>query len=313
MMQSEPFIVVGIDVSKSRLDVATRDEVWSVGNDADAIKSLILRLQALKPNLVVVESTGGLERRVVAEMYAAGLPVALVNPRRVREFARSIGLLAKTDKVDARLLVRFGESIRPQPTRLPTAEEQRLSALLSRRRQVIDMLTMEKNHLFSAHPTTQDSIHKIMDVLEEELDELNHLIEDFIDHTPGFHGKDEILRSVPGIGPVSSAILLADLPELGTLDRKKIAALVGVAPFNNDSGRFRGKRRIRGGRPGIRTVLYMAALTATKFNPIIRSFYEHLLRQGKEKKVSIVACMRKLLTYLNAMIRDMRPWRVSTT
>jgi transposase len=230
MTQNESFIVVGIDVSKSRLDIATWDEVWSVGNDADAIKSLILRLQALSPNLVVVESTGGLERHVVAEMYAAGLPVALVNPRRVREFARSIGLLAKTDKVDARLLVRFGESIKPQPSRLATAEEQRLSALLSRRRQVIDMLTMEKNHLFSAHPTTQDCIHKIMDVLEEELDELNRLIEDLIDHTPGFHGKDEILRSVPGIGPVSSAILLADLPELGTLDRKKIAALVGVAP-----------------------------------------------------------------------------------
>jgi transposase len=311
MSLEEQRIVVGIDVSKARLDIAARGEEWPVTNDLDGIGKLISRLQTLNPGLTVVESTGGLERLVVAEMWAAGLPVALVNPRRVREFGKSIGLLAKTDRIDARLLLRFGEAVKPDPICLPSEEEQKLSALMTRRRQVIEMLTMEKNHLCSSHPAAKESITKIKTVLQQELDELDHQIEDFIDQFPSFKKKDEILRSTPGVGKVTAAILLSDLPELGTLDRKKIAALVGVAPFNNDSGRFRGKRRIKGGRPSVRTVLYMATLSATKFNPVIHTFYEHLVLQGKAKKVAIVACMRKMLIFLNSMIRDMQPWRSS--
>ena len=312
MNQETPEIVVGIDVSKARLDVTAANEEWSASNDIKGISKLITRLKELTPKLVVIESTGGLERAAMAEMSAAGLPVALVNPRRVREFGKSIGLMAKTDKVDAHLLVRFGEAVKPEPTRLPSAEEQRLSALMTRRHQVVDMLTMEKNHLVSAHPATQKSITKVMDALQLELDELNCAIEDFIDHTPDFQQKKEILASTPGVGTVTSAILIADLPELGLLDRKKIAALVGVAPFNNDSGRHHGKRRIKGGRSSIRPILYMAALSASRNNPVIRSFYQHLLLQGKDKKVALVACMRKLLTFLNAMIRDLQPWRPHT-
>lgn len=305
-------IVVGIDVSKARLDVSAANEDWSVSNDIKGIGKLITRLKEISPKLIVIESTGGLERAAVAEMSAAGLPVALVNPRRVREFGKSIGFMAKTDKVDGHLLVRFGESVKPKPTSLPSEEEQRLSALMTRRRQVVDMLTMEKNHLESAHPTTQKSILKVMEALQVELDDLNSAIDDFIDHTPDFQQKKKILTSTPGVGAVTSAILLADLPELGSIDRKKIAALVGVAPFNNDSGRHHGKRRIKGGRACIRPVLYMAALSASRTNPVIRSFYKNLLLQGKEKKVALVACMRKLLTFLNAMIRDMQPWRSCT-
>jgi len=301
-------IVVGIDVSKTRLDIRAMDEDWSVGNDWEGVVKLVAQLQGLQASLVVVESTGGLERLVLTELAAHGVPVVLVNPRRVREFAKSIGLLGKTDKIDARLLVRFGEAVKPEPTRLPSPEEQCLSALMTRRRQVIEMLTMEKNHFYSSHPVAQESITKIMAVLQQELDELNHQIDAFIDEIPLFQKKDEILRSTPGIGKVTAAILLSDLPELGTLDRKKIAALVGVAPFNNDSGHFRGKRRVKGGRPCVRTVLFMATITATKFNPVVRAFYQHLLLKGKLKKVAIVACMRKLLIFLNAMIRDSRYW-----
>jgi len=207
-------MVVGIDVSKARLDIAAAGETWSVANDFDGIGKLRARLQALQPSLVVVESTGGLERPVLAELSSVGIPFALVNPRRVREFAKSIGAEAKTDLLDARLLVRFGEAVKPEPTQLPDADEQRLSALMTRRRQVVDMLTMEKNHLFSAHPAAQESISKIMVILQQELDDLNRAIDDFIDHTPDFQRKEDILRSVPGVGKVTTAILLSDLPEL---------------------------------------------------------------------------------------------------
>jgi transposase len=308
MEQASQGIVVGIDVSKSRLDVAAAGTFWSVPNDFQGIGLLIDRLKPFLPNLVVVESTGGLERGVLAELSAAGIPIALVNPGRVREFAKSIGLLGKTDKIDASLLVRFGEATQPRPTQLPSANEQRLSAWMTRRRQVVDMLTMEKNHLASAHPAVLTSIQNIMGDLQRELDDLNRQIDELIAHHPDFQQKKEILRSTPGVGPVTTAILLSDLPELGSIDRKKVAALVGVAPFNNDSGRHRGKRRVKGGRPSIRKVLYMSTLSATQHNPVIRSFYQHLLSSGKDKKLAIVACMRKLLTFLNAMIRDSCLW-----
>lgn len=302
-------IVVGIDVSKATLDVAAAGEYWSVANDMDGIGHLIERLKSFQPSLVVIESTGGLERAVLAELSATGIPIALVNPGRVREFAKSIGLLGKTDKIDAHLLVRFGEAVKPEPTRLPSNEEQQLSAWMTRRRQVIDMLTMEQNHLFSAHPATRASVEKVITMLQAELGDLNHQIDDFIDQNPAFRQKEDIMRSVPGVGPVTAAALLSDLPELGSLDRKKIAALVGVAPFNNDSGRRRGKRRVKGGRSSVRKILYMAALSATRCNPVISTFYHRLIDDGKEFKVVIVACMRKLLTFLNAMIRDLRVWR----
>jgi transposase len=310
-MSDELSRIVGIDVSKARLDVFFNGESWSVLNAWDSISKLAAKLIELQPKLIVVESTGGLERAILAEFSSLGLPVALVNPRRVREFAKSIGLLAKTDKVDAKLLARFGEAVKPELTKMPSIEEQHLSALMTRRRQVVEMLTIEKNHLCSTHPVTQDSVTKIISILQQDLNELNNQISEYIDQLPDFKKKGEILCSTPGIGKVTSAILLSDLPELGSIDRKKIASLVGVAPFNNDSGHFRGKRRIKGGRPTVRTVLYMAALSAIKSNPTIRHFYKQLLLKGKVKKVAIVACMRKLLTYLNAMIRDSRSWKPS--
>lgn len=303
-MSEEYSGIVGVDVSKSRLDIFFNDESWSIPNVWVSISKLAIKLVDLHPKLIVIESTGGLEHALLTEFSSLGLPVALVNPRRVREFARSIGQLAKTDKVDAKLLARFGEAVKPEPTKMPTIEEQHLSALMVRRRQVIEMLTMEKNHLNSTHPVTQDSVTKIMALLQHELDELNGQIDEYIDQFPEFKRKDEILCSTPGIGKVTSAILLSDLPELGSIDRKKIASLVGVAPFNNDSGRFRGKRRIKGGRPTVRTVLYMATISAIKCNPVIRPYYKHLLDKGKVKKVAIVACMHKMLIYLNSIIRN---------
>lgn len=306
---------VGIDVSKVCLDVAVGQEgaEWSVKNNKTHVDQLITRLRELAPTLIVVESTGGLERLLITALYEAQLPFARVHPGRVREFARSIGLLAKTDRLAARLLARYGEAVKPSETRLPTALEQQLSALMTRRRQVIEMLTSEKNRLSTAPDPMHDRSKHHIAWLQEELDILNDDIDNFIDQLPTFRHKQEILTSTPGIGPVTSAILLSDLPELGVYSRQKIAALVGVAPFNKDSGRKRGKRRVKGGRAAVRSVLYMATLSAIRYNPIIQSFYQDLCSRGKEKKVAVVACMRKLLTILNAMIRDDQPWREPQT
>lgn len=307
----ETTVFVGIDVSKKQLDIA--DDLgkyeWSEKNNEAGINQLVAKLQQLKPTLIVVESTGGLELALLTALYEAKLPFARVHPGRVREFARSIGLLAKTDRLDAHLLARYAAAVKPPVTQLPSEEEQQLSALMTRRRQVIDMATAEKNRLGTAPKATQERIRDHIAWLEEELDRLNDDIDDFIDRLPTFRQKKEVLTSTPGIGPVTSAILLADLPELGVYSRQKIAALVGVAPFNKDSGRMRGKRRVKGGRANIRSVLYMATLSAIKYNPVIQTFYQQLCHRGKEKKVAIVACMRKLLTILNAMIRDNQPWR----
>lgn len=304
-------IWVGIDVSKTQLDVAVGEtgETWSAGNDDIGITKTVEHLARLHPRLVVVESTGGLESRLVSELFVAQVPVALVNPYRVREFAKSAGLLAKTDKIDARLLVRFGQAIQPAPTCLPSEEEQLLSAMITRRRQLIDIRTAETNRLASSvHASMRPGIEKHLAWLAEQILELDQNIQQFIQNHPDFKSKDNLLRSVPGIGPVTSAIVIADLPELGKVDRKKIAALVGVAPFNDDSGYRRGKRRVKGGRPAVRTVLYMATISASRFNPTIKVFYEHLLKMGKLKKVALVACMRKLLVILNAMLRDNKVW-----
>lgn len=308
---NEPIDFVGIDVSKRQLDsaIGLDGNEWSETNDQSGIRRLVARLKTVNPKLVVVEATGGFEVPLITALYEAGLPFARVHPGRVREFARSIGLLAKTDRLDARLLARFGQAVQPPETRLPSLEEQQLSALMTRRRQVIEMLTAEKNRLGSAPSATQKRIGEHIRWLEQELSDLNRDINDFIKRLPTLNDKQEILTSTPGVGPVSSAILLADLPELGRYDRKQIAALVGLAPFNSDSGPRRGKRRIKGGRESIRNILYMATLSAIKCNPVIRAFYRQLCDRGKEKMVAVVACMRKLLTILNAMVRDNKPWQ----
>lgn len=305
---------VGIDVSKARLDVAVWEtgEIWCAGNDAVDIAKTVERLQGMKVERVVVESTGGLERQVVSQLLQAGISVALVNPQRVREFARSTGLLAKTDKLDARLLARFGQAVTPIAMQLSSEEEQKLSAWIARRRQLIDMRTAEINRLGSTHSDLLPEVEEHLEWLNGKIIAVEQQINQAIQTHPEFQAKDELLRSVPGIGPVTSAILISDLPELGQHDRKIIASLVGVAPFNNDSGNRKGKRRVKGGRSNVRTVLYMATISATRFNPIIKAFYEHLLKVGKLKKVAIVACMRKLLTILNAMLRDQKPWQPSS-
>jgi len=314
-METKAGPYVGIDVSKAILDISigVSGEHFQVSNDDGGVKKLIERLKAVQPSLIVVESTGGLEKLVVAELFVSILPVALVNPRRVREFAKSTGRLAKTDKLDAQVLAQFAEAIHPPLVTLPTEDEQYLSALMTRRRQVIDLLTAEKNHLLSTPARVRNLVEQSIAVLQGQLDELNQTISQFIDHNDVFRKKDNILRSVPGVGSVTSAIILSDLPELGLMDRKKIAALVGVAPYNDDSGHRSGKRRIKGGRESIRHILYMATLAATRFNPVIKRFYHHLIQLGKPFKVALVACMHKLLIILNSMMRDLRPWQPNFT
>ena len=302
---------VGIDVSKARLDVAVYEtgEVWYTTNDSADYPRLVERLKGVSPQLIVVEATGGLELAVVAEVYQAGLPVAVVNPARVRDFARATGALAKTDPIDAQLLARFAQAVRPPVRRLPSDEDQQFAELVTRRRQIVEMLTMERNRLSSAPARSRERIQNHIVWLDTELAALNTERDEFIQQHTAWRERAELLDAVPGIGAVTVSALLSDLPELGQLNRKQIAALVGVAPFNHDSGRHRGKRRIKGGRASVRQVLYMATLSATRFNPIIHTFYERLLKVGKEKKVALVACMRKLLTILNAMLRTKQPWR----
>lgn len=302
---------VGMDVSKAQLDVAVYEtgEVWHTTNDNAGHARLVTWLKALPPQLIVLEASGGLETAVVIEVYTAGLPVAVVHPARVRDFARATGTLAKTDPIDAKLLARFAQAVHPPTRRLPSAEAQQFAALVARRQQIVEMLTMERNRLASAPTCSQERIQKHVAWLEAELAALNTERDEFIHHHSPWRERADILDSAPGIGAVTTSMLLSDLPELGSLNRKQIAALVGVAPFNHDSGHHRGKRRIKGGRASVRQVLYMATLNATRFNPIIRTFYERLIQAGKEKKVAIVACMRKLLTILNAMLRTEQPWR----
>jgi transposase len=301
---------VGIDVSKNYLDVAIGEdeEEWRVKNNQEGIELLVKRLETIGPKLIVIESTGGLERPVILELNSVNLPLALVNPKRIREFARAIGLLAKTDRLDARLLARFGRDCKPALTVLPNQSEQQLSALMARRKQLIDMLTAEENRLATASPVLRELIAEHVAWLRQHLKDIDREINDFNRQDSTLKDKQDLLRTVKGVGPITACILTANLPELGRINKKKIAALVGVAPFNNDSGRMRGRRRIKGGRPEVRQVLYMAAVSASQFNPVIRTFYLSLIRRGKLRKVALVACMRKLLVILNAMIRDHLPW-----
>lgn len=307
---SEHPTFVGIDVAKRTLDVALRPQAtqWRTANDPAAIQQLVATLSPYHPTRLVVEATGGLERPLVAALTAAGLPVRVVNPRWVRDFARATGRLAKTDTLDARLLAQFAAQAELSPQLLPDADTQRLAALRQRRRQVQEMLTAEKNRLGCALPEMQADIQAHIDWLKERLAQLDDALAQAVDSRPAWQAQAALLRSVPGVGPVTVHTLLALLPELGHLNRKAIAALVGVAPLNRDSGRQHGKRSVWGGRGPVRAVLYMAAVAAVRCNPVLRAFYEQLRTAGKPAKVALTACMRKLLTILNAMVRHGTPW-----
>jgi len=302
---------VGIDVSKNRLDVAGLGErPAEVENTQEGIAVLVRQMQSWRPELIVVEATGGYQRGVVEGLFRAGLAVAVVNPARVRQFARACGLLAKTDKLDAKVLAEFGERVRPRRYEGKSEAEKQLSALLVRRKQLEEMLKAEQNRLRTISPSLRGSVERIMAILKEEKKRLEEQIRDFLAHQAAWQEPTQILSSAPGVGVVTTATLLAELPELGKLDRKKIAALVGVAPMNFDSGRKRGYRRTKGGRTEVRSVLYMSTLVATRYNPLIRTQYQQLLKRGKLKKVALTACMRKFLTILNAMLRDRQPFRM---
>jgi len=303
--------IVGVDVSKARLDLAVRPsgESWSVDNDEAGIKLLVKRLKPYPGALVVMEATGGFEHAVAAAVSAAGFEAAIVNPRQVRDFGRAVGQLAKTDTIDAGLLALFGERVKPEPRPLADEDLQVLQALMARHRQLIEMLTMEKNRLSMARATTvQHSLKRHIEWLEKQLRDVDRELGDAIKQSPIWRAKEDLLKSVPGVGRVTSTTCVAHLPELGLLNRKQIAALVGVAPFAHDSGSYRGRRVIWGGRATVRSALYMATLVATRHNPVIREFYTRLIQAGKPRKVALVACMRKLLTILNAMVRNNTHW-----
>lgn len=304
MAGSEQF--VGIDVAKATLDVAVRPsgEQWRVENDELGIAALVLRLRTVAPTLIVLEATGGREGPVTAAVAAAGLPVVVVNPRQVREFARATGTLAKTDRLDAAMLARFGEAIRPQVRPRPDETSRTRAALVARRRQLIEMLTAERNRRLAAPRALQGEFTEHIVWLEQRLRQLDGKVAQTIEHSPVWRAKDNLLRSVKGVGPVLSATLLIDLPELGRLGRKQIAARVGVAPLARDSGPLRGKRTCWGGRASVRAALYMAALVASRCNPVLREQDQRLLAAGKPKQVALVACMHKLLVILNARVRD---------
>ncbi|MDC9594951.1 IS110 family transposase [Xenorhabdus sp. IM139775] len=313
MSQPNP-LCVGIDVSKATLDIAASSDIaqFTVGNDSDGFDTIIAELKKYPVVLILMEATGGLEAAVACELQANGFDVAVVNPHQARDFARAMGYLAKTDRIDARALAQMAEVINHHPERqrfiraLPDAERQVLAAIVVRRRQLIAMIVAERNRLHLAHPQSRKSINIIIKALEDELARIDTDMNNHIQN----HFKElaDQLSRVKGIGTMTTAALMAEVPELGSLSRREISALVGVAPVNRDSGTMRGRRTIFGGRAGVRTALYMAALVATRFNPVIKVFYERLLAAGKPKKVALVACMRKLLTILNAMLRKNEEW-----
>jgi transposase len=305
---------VGIDVAKDRLDVHLRPdgEVFTVARDGEGIEALAARLSALKPVLVVLEATGGFETVVAAALAAAGLPLAVVNPRQIRDFARATGRLAKTDPLDAAVIAHFAEALRPQARPVASAEAQALGELVARRRQLIGMMTAERNR--RRQLTTKrliKGIDRILAVLQAQLTELEHDIGDAVRGTPAWREKEDLLVSVPGIGQKIARTLIAELPELGSLDRHQVAALVGVAPFNRDSGKWRGRRSIAGGRAVVRSALYMSVLVSIRRKLPLAALYNRLRAAGKPAKVAIVACMRKLATILNAILRDKTPWQTA--
>jgi transposase len=303
-------IYIGIDVSKGKLDIAMlpSGESESVTHDEATIQRLVERWSKMRPTLIVLEATGGLERRISRALASAELPFVVVNPRQVRDFAKATGQLAKTDRIDASVLARFGEAVHPAVRPLPDQASEQLKALSARRRQIIEMMVAEKNRLSSAPKAVRKRIDAHLRWLEAELYRADKDLDQSIRQSPIWQENQDLLRGVPGIGPVVSRTLLADLPELGKLNRKQIAALVGIAPLNRDSGQFKGRRTIWGGRAPVRACLYMAALVASRRNAVIRAFYSRLRSAGKSPKVALVACMRKLLTIINAMIKHRTRW-----
>lgn len=302
--------VVGIDVAKRQVEVAVRPsgERWTATTDAIGLAALVERLRGVAPGLIVLEATGGYETAVVAALSAAALPVVVVNPRQVRAFARAVGKLAKTDAIDAAVLAHFAEAVKPEVRPLPDDLTQQLQDWLGRRRQLLEMIVAEEHRLALARPGLRRQIQKHVEWLRAQLRDVDGELRTLIRESPAWREQDDLLRTVPGVGPVLATTLLANLPELGRLNRKQIAALVGVAPLNRDSGEHRGKRAIWGGRAPVRTALYMAAVAALRCNPVIREFYDRLCAAGKARKVALTACMRKLLTILNAMTRRRTGW-----
>lgn len=301
---------VGIDVSKATLDVGFHPskKTRQVANDDVGIEVLVRELVADKPVIVVMEATGGFEEQLAWALASAGVPVAVVNPRQVRDFAKAIGRLAKTDKIDALVLAHFGEAAQLKPTPLTNELTRELEAHVARRRQLVDMLTAERNRLPRAKGRVKKDIEAHVDWLRKRLKDVDQDLGRLIRQSPAWREREELVRSVPGVGPVVSRTLLAELPELGTLSRGQLTALVGLAPFNCDSGQMRGKRRIWGGRASVRVALYMAALVGTRYNPVLKAMYGRLVALGKPKKVAVVACARKLLHILAAMVRGKKPW-----
>lgn len=312
MSKKQAKTFIGIDVSKQLLEVAAHehDYQFRCANKASAFPALLAELIALRPALIVLEATGGLERAVVTALHDAGLPVVVVNPRQVRDFARALGQLAKTDRLDARVLAAFAAAIKPAPRPIKANDELELDALTGRRDQLVGMLADEKNRLAAAATdSVRDEIQAHLDWLNERIAELDQQLKKLLQRSPRWRAKDQILQSTPGIGPVVSAALLAQLPELGTLNRQQISKLVGVAPLNRDSGQQRGSRHIFGGRAHVRRLLYMAALSASRCNPVIKAFYERLRARQKPYKVAITACMRKLLSIINFMMHHGSLWK----
>jgi transposase len=303
---------VGIDVAKDRLDVHLRPskETFAVGRDSAGLDALVERLAACLPALVVLEATGGFEITVAGTLAAAGLPLVVVNPRQIRDFARATGRLAKTDRLDAEAIAHFAEAVQPAPRPVPDAAAQALGELVTRRRQLVEMITSEGQRCRQVRdPRLGRRLAAHLSWLRKELSALETDLDDAVRSTPAWRAAEDLLASVPGIGKTSARTLIAELPELGRLDRRKIAALVGVAPICRDSGAFRGRRMVMGGRASVRTALYMPTLTAIRHNPALQLFYRRLIERGRPAKVAITACMRKLLTILNAVLRDQTPWR----
>jgi transposase len=301
----------GVDVSKRRLDVCLLPgrQTFCVANDPEGIDELVRRLEEARPELVVLEATGRYERPAATAIAALGIAVAVVNPRQARDFAKATGRLAKTDKIDAEVLARFASAVGPEPSVLPDQEMRALQAILARRRQILEMLVAENNRLQMAPEVVAKRVRAHVKWLERELIRTDRDLDEAVAESELWHRNEGLLRSVPGVGPVLARTLLAELPELGSLAPKRLSALVGVAPFNRDSGTLRGKREVWGGRAPVRAALYMGALVATRHNPVLKEFYGRLLKAGKPKKVALVACMRKLLTILNALMRDRAIWR----
>jgi len=308
-MSSNPESFVGIDVAKSWLDVAWLDgTVLHIEHTEEAIGGLVERLRSQPPTLVVMEATGGMETELASALVAAGMAVAVVNPRQVRDYAKACGRLAKTDRIDAMILAAFAAAIRPQVRELPDEHTRALSDLLARRRQLIEMRVQEKLRLPRASSVQRISLREHIAWLDERIDRLDVELTHALRSSPAWRDKDDLLKAIPGVGSLTRATMLGLLPELGTLSRRQIAALVGVAPFNRDSGKQQGQRVIWGGRAQVRRTLYMATVAAMRCNPVIRSFYEHLRTQGKPAKVALTACMRKLLVIMNAMLKHRSVW-----